>query len=81
MSTARRALGAVASATLVVLAAPAVAHADGEGLASADVPAFAKVKQPVDAGQLESVPKAVQKMLDKLAMNRNDKLRQSALGG
>ncbi|MEU7578121.1 hypothetical protein AB0B50_11015 [Streptomyces sp. NPDC041068] len=81
MPSARRALGAVASATLAVLAAPAVAHADGEELTTAYVPAVAKVNKPIDTAQLESVPEAVRKALDKLAMNRNDKLSQNALGG
>ncbi|MFI7339594.1 hypothetical protein ACIBUY_16890 [Streptomyces sp. NPDC050085] len=82
MSTRRTTIGVVASAALAVLVTPALAHADGgDNLTETYVPAMAKVNQPIDTAQLRSVPDAMTKVLDKLAMSRNDQVHQTVAGG
>ncbi|MFE0103977.1 hypothetical protein [Streptomyces sp. NPDC059009] len=81
MPTARRVLGAAATAALALLAVPTAAHADDENLTTVFVPAGGQVNSPVKTEELRSVPDALEKVVGKLAVDRDDKVKQKVLGG
>ncbi|MFC7304899.1 hypothetical protein ACFQVC_11795 [Streptomyces monticola] len=76
--TSRKTLGTVASAALVVLAAPAVAHADGpEKLANLWVPSKVDANNPLPEDVAAGLDEAVGELVNKVRTERKDRVDAS----